>query len=174
MASIKDIIPGGFNSADVEPAAGRDHEPLPAGLYSCEISNSEVKENSKRTGHVLALELTVIEPAQHARRKLWSSINLSNASAEAERIGRSELSALCRAVGIPILEDSDQLFQKMLRVRTKIRPAGPGKDGKHYEAKAEVAAWEPAGAGPVPTTAAAQAPMPAGKPAAKPWERRAA
>ncbi|MFM6996939.1 MAG: DUF669 domain-containing protein [Limnohabitans sp.] len=171
MASLSSILGKSFNAREVEPQAPRDDQPLPAGLYSVEITNAEVKPLKSGNGTGLTVEFTVIDPAPHARRKVWSQLNIQHSSAQAEQIGQSQLSALCAAVGIEVLEDSDQLFQKILRIRTKVRPA----DGQ-YAARAEVSSFEPAGSGPLPTQSHAPAQQPAaGAPkATPPWQKRAA
>ncbi len=168
MASLRDIIPGGFNAQAVEPQAARDNEPLPAGLYSVELSNAEVKPLKSGNGMGLSLEFTVIDPAPYARRKVWEQLNIAHTNQQAEQIGQAQLSALCRAVGIAQLDDSDQLFQKILRIRTKVRPAQGS-----YQAKAEVASFEPAGAA-IPNAPSPQPGAGAPAKASPPWARKAA
>jgi hypothetical protein len=139
MTSLSTIFQGGFNSAEVEPAKSRDYGPLPAGPYDAEITGAEVKTTKAGNGQYLEVENTVISPEQYAGRKVWARINLANPNPEAERIGREELSALCRAVGIPVLKDSDQLFGKMLRIRVKIDrrdPNNPKNEVTGYESHA--------------------------------------
>lgn len=157
-----------FDSRAVEPQAPRDDTPLPAGLYTVEITNSEVKPLKSGNGTGLALEFTVIDPAEHAKRKVWQNLNIQHTNAQAEQIGQAQLSALCRAVGIEVLDDSDELFQKILRIRTKVRPASG-----EYGPRAEVSGYESAGTA-MPTPAAKpQASTPAAK-STPPWQRRAA
>jgi hypothetical protein len=169
MASLQQYLPGGFNAAAVEPQAPRDNEPLPAGLYTVEITNADVKPLKSGNGIGLEIECTVIDPAPHAKRKVWQTLNIQHSNPQAEQIGQAQLSALCRAVGIAQLDDSDQLFQRLVRIRTKVRPA----DGK-YAAKAEITGFEPAGAALPATTAPAQQQAPAAAKAAPPWARRSA
>lgn len=164
-------LPTAFDSAAVEPQAPRDGEPLPAGLYTVEITDADVKPLKSGNGTGLSLEFTVIDPANHARRKVWQSLNIQHSNAQAEQIGQSQLSALCRVVGIGVLQDSDELFQKILRIRTKVRPA----EGS-YGPRAEVTGYEPAGA-PLPAAnapAAGNAPASAAATATPPWKKRAA
>lgn len=174
MASLQTILPGGFNAQAVEPQGAFDNTPIPAGLYTVEITGAEIKPVNNGTG--LNLEFTVIDPEQYAKRKVWSLLCIQHSNAQTEQIAQAQLSAICRAVGINVLQDSDDLFQRVLRIRTKIRPAGPGRDGKHYEAKAEVAGYEPAGASPHPQQrqAAPAAAAPAAAKAPPPWQRKAA
>lgn len=149
MAALSQLFPGGFDANAVEPDAGRDFQPLPAGAYEVEISNSEIKDAASGNGCYLKLELTVLGPTG-AGRKVWENITLKNTNAQAESIGQAQLSALCRAVGIAKLDDSDQLFQRVLRVRLKVKPA----EGK-YQAGNEVTAYEGMGT-PQPSAAAAR------------------
>jgi hypothetical protein len=170
MASIAQFIPGGFNAANVEPQAARDNAPLPAGVYSVELTNADVKPLKSGNGVGLEIECTVIDPAPFARRKIWQTLNIQHSNPQAEQIGQSQLSALCRAVGIAQLDDSDQLFQKILRVRTKIRAAQG-----NYAAKAEISGFEPAGAALPATPQQPAAPARQATPAAAPpWARKSA
>ena len=161
-------LPTSFDSNAVEPSAPRDNTPLPAGLYTVEITNADVKPLKSGNGTGLQLEFTVIDPAQHAKRKVWQNLNIQHSNSQAEQIGQSELSSLCRVVGINVLVDSDQLFQKILRIKTKVRDAQGD-----YPARAEVAGYEPAGSALPAANAPAQAPA-AAPAAARPWQRRAA
>lgn len=167
MASLKDIIPGGFNANAVEPQAPRSNDPLPAGQYDVEITKAEVKALKSGNGTGLQVEYTVIAPDAHARRKVFQNLNIQHSNAQAEQIGQSQLSALCRAVGIGQLDDTDDLFQRTLRIGVKVRPAqgeyGPSND---------VTGYEPVGATPAAARPAAQPQAGAAK--AAPWQKRAA
>lgn len=171
MSSLSNVFHGGFDANSVQPDEGRDFAPLAAGAYEAEITGSEVKDTKNGSGCYLALELTVIGPTG-AGRKVWSNVTLKNANAQAESIGQAQLSAICHAVRIPVLQDTDQLFGKTLRVRLKVTPP---KDG--YQAKNDVTAYEAMGAtqpGPAVSRPAANAPAQpaAGAPAKKaPWQK---
>lgn len=163
-------LPTTFDARSVQPQAPRDNEPLPAGTYTAEITGADVKPLKSGNGTGLSLEFTIIDPEQFARRKVWQNLNIQHSNAQAEQIGQAQLSALCHAVGIEELDDSDQLFQRIVRITTKIRPASG-----EYGPRAEVASFAQAGAGAPPTTT--RAPAPAAAPAAKstpPWQRKAA
>lgn len=171
MASISNVIPGGFNAAAVEPQAPRSFEPLPAGPYEVEITDADVRELKSGNGTGLNVEYTVISPEAYAGRKIWQNLNIAHTNPQAEQIGQSQLSALCRAVGIGQLDDSDQLFQKFVRVGVKVRPAQGS-----YAASNDITGYEAVGA-PLPTHQAPLKPA-AAKPAATakaapPWKRTA-
>ena len=172
MGSLNQLFQGGFDATAVEPDAGRDFAPLPAGAYEAEITGSEVKDASTGTGSYLKLEFSILGPT-HQGRKVWANITLRNANAQAESIGQAQLSALCRAVGITKLNDSDQLFQKLVRIRLKVKPASG-----NYAAGNDVTGYEAMGA-PQPAAASAARPAanaaPAAAPAAgatPPWMKR--
>lgn len=168
MANLSNVFEGGFDASTVQPDEGRDFAPLPSGAYDVEIVGSEVKDTRAGTGCYLSLELTVLGPTGTGR-KVWQNITLKNANEQAQEIGQAQLSALCRAVGIGVLKDSDQLFQKTLRVRLGLEK---GKDG--HPDRNKVTAWEPAG-GAAPATAArppANAPAAAAAGAKAPWMKK--
>lgn len=177
MSNIKSLFNGGFDSSAVEPDAGRGFDLIPKNtLLDFEITNSEVKDATTGSGSYLALECTVVGP-EYVGRKIWKNITLKNSSEKAEQIGQGQLSALCRALGIGVLEDSDDLFQKMFRGRVVIE-AGRPKDknnpnGEKYDDRNDIGAFEPLGSEAPAPVAKAAAPA-ANKPAAaKPWAKRA-
>lgn len=99
-----------FNSAEVEPN-NMNFDPLPAGKYLAHISESEVKETSKG-GEMLKLTIVIDEPG-YENRRVWTNLNIVNASEKAQQIALGMLSALCRAVGkVGIVSDSSQLHDK--------------------------------------------------------------
>jgi hypothetical protein len=170
MSDLTSILPGGFDATAVEPQENRGSDPLPAGAYNVEITGSDVKDAKSGNGTGLKIEYTVVD-GPHARRKIFQYINIRHTSTQAEQIGQSQLSALCRAVGIPKLTDSDQLFSKLLRVSVRVRPA----QGE-YQASNDVTGYEAIGAA-VPAPTVAQRPAAAAPVAAKgalPWQKRAA
>lgn len=151
-----------FDATAVEPQQSGNSDPVPAGVYVAEVTNSELKDLKSGNGTGLSLEFTILEPAQFARRKVWSNINVQHTSEQAQSIGQSQLSALCRSVGISHLDDSDDLFGKIVRIRTKVREAVGS-----YGPRAEVSGYEAAGVAP---PSARQSPPPAAASAPKrPW-----
>jgi hypothetical protein len=173
MAKLATILGSAFDSSAVEPSTSRDGAPLPAGVYPVEITGAEIKELSKKNGFGLNLEFTVTD-GPHARRKVWQLLNIKHENEQTEQIAQSQLSALCRAVGITKpLEDTDDLFQRTLQLRTKVRDASVGKDGKEYPARAEPSGYEPIGA-------VLSAPAPAARAggistgSTPPWKKKAA
>lgn len=157
-----------FNAAQVEPQK-TNFDPIPAGNYVAQVVESDIKPT--KSGQALNLTLEILDgPCRN--RKVWARLNIKNDSAQAQQIAQAQLSALCHAIGVINLTDTQQLHGKPVRIRVKVRPA----EGT-YAASNDVTGFEavPGGAVPSQTTqpfqAAATAPAPA---QAAPWARKAA
>lgn len=107
-----------FNANEVEPSTGFDA--IPAGKYQAVITDSEEKSNKAGTGTYLQLEFEVIE-GDYKNRKLWTRLNLNNPNAEAVRIARGDLAAICHAVGVLQPRDSAELHNLPLTITVKCR-----------------------------------------------------
>ena len=153
-----------FNADEVEPRDDFTGELLPAGTYTVEILATEQKPTKSGTGTVLKIEHAVIDPEKHAKRRLWKYINVTNANAQAESIGRSELSALCRAVGIAHLNDDEELIGKVVKAKVAIRKG----NAKYPDDQNEIKSYESALVAPTPR----QPPAQVNAKAAPPWQRQ--
>ena len=107
-----------FNANEVEPSTGFDA--IPAGKYQAVITDSEEKSNKAGTGTYLQLEFEVIE-GDNKNRKLWTRLILNNPNAEAVRIARGDLAAICHAVGVLQPRDSAELHNLPLTITVKCR-----------------------------------------------------
>lgn len=140
--SLASILPKGYAASTYTAQAhtgDKDFKPLPAGLYTAEVTGAEVRPLKSGKGTGLTLEFTIIDPAPHARRKIFQTLNIQHSSEKAQEIALRDLTSLFRAVGVETATEDD-LFGKVLRIRTKITPANDG-----YPEKAEVAGYEAAG-----------------------------
>ncbi len=81
---------------------------IPKGDYPLRICDSEVKATAAGTGTILLLTIEIID-GQHAGRKVFDQINLTNPNEIAVTIGRERLGAYCHALGVAVLNDSQQL-----------------------------------------------------------------
>ena len=104
----------GFDANTVEPQTAMT--PIPAGTYKVAITESEMKETSKKNGSYLALVFSVLD-GEHKNRKLYTNLNLDNPNKVAVEIARSELSAICRAVNVMTPSDSAELHNRPLVVK---------------------------------------------------------
>lgn len=148
----------GFDANQVEPTASFD--PIPAGKYLAAITESEMKPTKNGSGSYLQLTFTVLE-GEHKGRVLWARLNLNNLNATAVKIARSELSAICHAVGVMQPRDSVDLHNLPLLITVKLK-----KREDTGELTNEIKGYEPKAA----TTASAPAQAPAAS-SAPPWKR---
>jgi hypothetical protein len=162
-----------FNPSEV-PEDDRSFEPLPAGDYTMQVIESELKDTKSGSGQQLVLTLEVIE-GPFSNRRVWDRLNIRNQNADAQRIAQRALADLCLAVGISSLRNSEELHFKPFIGAVKIREDKTGQYGPQntvrYKVRGGVAPRVAA-----PSTAPQQAvTAQATKPAAglKPWQQRA-
>ena len=157
-----------FNAANVAPQ--QSFTPIPAGSYIAQVVESEIKPTKNGTGQMMNLTFEVLD-GQYKNRKVFGRINVVNQSAEAERIGQSQLSALCHATGVMQLQDTVQLHNKPIKIKVKVRVDETGK----YDDQNEVTGFESIAGGQIPAASQQAQSAPAAPSAsAAPWARRAA
>ncbi len=133
----------GFDASQVEPTAS--FEPIPAGKYLAAITESEMKPTKNGSGSYLQMTLTILD-GEYKNRVLWARLNLNNPNATAVKIARSELSAICHAIGVLQPRDSVELHNIPLLITVKVKKREDTgeltNEIKGYEPKA-VAAGQP-------------------------------
>lgn len=133
-----------FDASQVAPSEAL--EAIPAGWYTAQMTASEMKPTADGTGAYMRAEFTILG-GEYAGRKLFDRINLQNKNPVAVEIGYKTLSAICHAVGVIQVQDSQQLHGRPLQLKVSLRAAGPGADDKYYEASNEVKGYKAADAG---------------------------
>lgn len=160
-------FPEDFNVADV-PADDRSFEPLPAGDYTMQVIESDIKETKSGTGEQLVLTLEVLE-GPHSNRRVWDRLNIRNQNADAQRIAQRSLADLCLALGISSLRKTEDLHFKPFVGKVTIRPDKTGQYGPQNAVRYKARGGQP------PSSKASTPPAraPAGT-AAKPWQKATA
>lgn len=121
-----------FNAANVAPAG--DYSPIPDGTYTAEIIESEKVSTKDGTGAFLKMVFRIVAPS-HAGRQIIHRLNLWNKNTKAVEIAQQQMSAICHAVGIMQITDSQQLHGRPMNITVKVA-------GEYNEIKA----FKPAGA----------------------------
>ena len=158
-----------FN-ADELPQGNGTYDPLPPGWYTATIADAELKPTKDGSGQYIKVRYDITGPT-HQGRVVFGNLNIKNASAKAEEIGRMELGNLMRAIGLARVQDTDQLIGGSLSIKLDVRPAT-----EQYAAQNEVRGYK-AITGSAPTFAApaaspaASAPAAASGKAAPPWAK---
>ena len=133
---------------------GNTYEPLPAGWYTATIADAELKPTKDGSGQYIKVRYDITGPTNQGR-VVFGNLNIKNASAKAEEIGRQQLGELMRAIGLARVTDTDQLIGGSLSIKLDVRAAT-----EQYDAQNEVKGFK-AITSSVPTFAA-----PAASPAA--------
>lgn len=120
-----------FDSTTVEPNSA--YEPIPAGDYIVVVTDSDVKQTKTGSGEYLQVTLEIVE-GQFKGRKIFDRLNIRNTNATAQTIGQQQLSGLCRACNVSVLEESEQLHDVPLSVRLTIED-GKGDYGPQNRVK---------------------------------------
>lgn len=152
-----------FDASTIEPS--NSYDPIPAGWYQAIISNSEMKPTRDGYGEYLSLTLQVIE-GQYANRLVFARLNLKNANDKAVDIAKKDLAAICRAVGVMSPQSSEELHDKPLMIKVKVRPASG-----EYDASNDVGGYKGVDVNDAPiVTPQQKAPAPTTT-AKKPWQK---
>jgi hypothetical protein len=158
--------------ADKLPQGNGNYEPLPAGWYTATITAAELKPTKDGSGQYIKVRYDITGPT-HQGRVVFGNLNIKNASAKAEEIGRQQLGEIMRAIGLARVTDTDQLIGGSLQIKLDVRAAT-----EQYDAQNEVRGFK-AITGSAPTFAApaaspaASAPASAGPAkAAPPWAKK--
>ena len=153
-----------FDANELPQGTGGNFEPLPEGNYNATITQAELKDTNDKTGQYIKMRLDITGPS-HQGRVIFSNLNIKNASAKAEEIGRQQLGDIMRAVGLAKVTDTDQLIGGNVNIKLTIRAARTDeKTGKTYEASNEVKGYRAINGAAAP--AAFKAAAPAAAPAA--------
>ena len=147
-----------FDPSAVEPP--QSNSPIPAGTYLAHVTESDLKPLKSGNGMGLSLTFQILD-GEHKNRKIWMNLNVQHSNPTAQQIGQSQLSALCHAVQVQKMRDTNELHGKPVKIKTKIRK----QDG--YDEKTEITGFE-AATGAIP--AAFNAKQPAAAPAAASWQ----
>lgn len=192
---IADLVGGdGIDSAPSD----RSYDAIPPGWYAALIEEAEVRSTQKG-GKGVSVQFSLLD-ARYENRKVFTFLNLVNDNPKAVEIGQRELAALGDAVGLVKVTKTEELINKTLDVRLKVRKRDDGDTDNDVAAFAKIGtkssdqpaskapaskpapakkAWDqkpaghPAGSAPAPAAAPAAAAGAGGEPKAakRPWER---
>lgn len=161
-----------FDANELPQGNGGNYDPLPAGWYNANITGAELKSTKDGSGQYIKVRYDITGPS-HQGRVVFGNLNIKNASAKAEEIGRQQLGEIMRAIGLAKVTDTDQLIGGSLSIKLDVRAAT-----EQYAAQNEVKGFK-AITGSAPTFAAPAASPAASAPAAQaatkaapPWAKK--
>jgi len=109
-----------FNASEVPEDEG--FEVIPAGDYSAQIIQSEMKRNKADTGSFLEMRVQILDE-EYTGRLIFERLNLDNPNETAVKIAQRTLADICEAVGVLEVEDSEELHGIEMLVRVGIQAA---------------------------------------------------
>ena len=161
------------------PEDDRTFDPLPAGDYLMQVTESEIKPTKSGSGEQLILTLEVVD-GPHQNRKVWDRLNIRNENADAQRIAQRALADLCLAIGVTSLRDTTDLHFKPFTGRVTIQADKTGQYGPQKRVRYKPRSGQPpagkAAAQPAaqqPPTAQRQTTAAAPAAGARPWKKSA-
>ena len=182
-------LPFAFDARTVDPAT--ELGALPSGEYIVAITDSAMESTKAGDGQFLKLVFSVLD-GPHKGAKVFDRLNLINRNQTTVDIAQRALSAICHAVNVLGVQDSQQLHDKPLKIKISYEPA-KGEYGEQNRVKAYKPMNEslstpvrPASPAPTPMPPATQnayrevrggaSPSEAAKPAGKtaPWRAKPA
>ena len=113
-----------------------DFSPIPAGKYQVSIEEITINETRAGTGQYLRIKLRVADGQPYANRIVWTYINFQNTNPTAERIGQQRLNQLLLSCGLHVIQDTDELLNRVVLAQVIVREASNG-----YEASNDVKAF---------------------------------
>ena len=134
-----------FSIDSLPQSTGGDFSPIPAGWYACRIVKADLTDNKSGTGQYIKLRLDVLGPT-HQGRVLWANLNIRNASAKSEEIGRAQMADIMRAIGLSKVSDTDQFIGGEVECKVEVKQDeqyGAGNEIKGYKAKTGSAPMSP-------------------------------
>ena len=105
-------------AAEIGPQVDK-FAPLPAGLYTARIVESQNKQTKAGNGSFLELRFEIvrgIDPGSIGR-SVWARLNLENPNPRAVEIAQEELTSLMSAIGLEEIGDSEELHHLDLTIR---------------------------------------------------------
>lgn len=96
-------------------------EPLPAGEYKVQITDSDIVTPKSGNGSMIKFTYEVIADPQFDGRKIFDNIIIEHSSVEAERIGKQKLNTICALTGIKALKDTAQLHGKAMSLLISVK-----------------------------------------------------
>ena len=149
----------GTSQEELAAEAGGDFTLLPPGWYVGNIINVELKENKKKTGSYLEIELET-----KSGEKVIDRLNVINKSEQAQRIGRAQLAKLATILDIDLSkESSDSLLGREIGFKVTVQEFKSNRTGETLKSN-DVKAYREAEKG-----AAVDAPDPENTKGDVPW-----
>lgn len=96
-------------------------EPLPAGEYKVQITDSDIVTPKSGNGSMIKFAYEVVADPQFDGRKIFDNIIIEHSSVDAERIGKQKLNTICALTNVKALKDTAQLHGKTMSILISVK-----------------------------------------------------
>lgn len=125
-----------FGDEGFDPSKVKGGSVVPAGEYRVCITGSSVEESKNTPGaRYIKFELTILQPAEMANRKMWKIVNIGHPKDNVRQIAQQELKQICEAVGLTRITRTDELHNKAMLIRVEVKPRDGNPDDLQNEIK---------------------------------------
>jgi hypothetical protein len=162
--------------AESIPPDERSFDPIPAGDYLCQVVASDVIVTKRGDGKYLKLTLQVLD-GPYTNRQVWDNLNIINPNEKAREIAQRNLAALCRAIGVVHVHDSEELHYKPFIATIMIEESqgySPQNKVRRYKPREGMQAAPSQPRPQPPPRPAPPPPPPSRNGSPKPWQKPAA
>jgi hypothetical protein len=128
------------NMTEVKVSNG--FEPIPAGKYRAQVTETELKQTKAQDGQLLKAKFEILD-GEFAGRAIFTNYNLVNKNKQAQEIGLGQLKALATYSGHPnpnMIRNSEELHNRPVVITVKLRPAKG-----EYDASNDIVSYESVG-----------------------------
>lgn len=161
MANLQSL---GINSLnEIEADTGGGYQAIPPGQYRALVLEVDLRTTKAGTGQYLACKFQLLD-APYDRRFVWSNLNISNPSEQAQKIGRAQFKDFSQACGFEDLQDTDQLLDQEIGLNIVLDKDDPTRNQVrgYFNAAGEKLA---------PRVAISQQPVKTASAAKQPWQK---
>lgn len=102
-------------------------EPLPAGEYKVQITDSDIVTPKSGIGSMIKFSYEVVADSQFDGRKIFDNIIIEHSNIDAERIGKQKLNTICALTGVKSLKDTAQLHGKTMSLLISVKESNGEK-----------------------------------------------
>ena len=96
--------------------------PVPAGVYTAQITKSEIKETRDGNGKYLNFTFTILD-GDYVNRNVWARLNIINQNPQTVEIANKALATICECCSIDALEDTEQLHNCPMEINVIVKEA---------------------------------------------------
>lgn len=167
---------------DPDASLPSDREPIPAGNYPIELTESDIVPTKNGKGQLFKYT-TQVSDGEQKGRLVYGQMNLQNENPQAQEIGQSEFAALRTLTGVMSPDDTQDFHYKQFTAVVIIEPAKgeyKAKNAIHWGKSIKLANGEeqpPVGKEQektLPKAANDNKPAPASAGKKTPWQKKAA